>query len=90
MSTHPAETARLHCSFCGSTLTVHWPLPKDIRLVCACGIGCWEPTPIDGRACPHGDETCPCQDGDLCHYEGPDPWYCRLHQTTHIDGDSDA
>lgn len=22
--------------------------------------------------CPHGDETCPCQDGDPCHYE-PQP-----------------
>lgn len=20
-------------------------------------------------ACPHGDVTCPCQDGDPCHYE---------------------
>lgn len=19
--------------------------------------------------CPHGDPTCPCQDGDACHYE---------------------
>jgi hypothetical protein len=19
--------------------------------------------------CPHGDTTCPCQDGDACHYE---------------------
>ena len=24
--------------------------------------------------CPHGDPYCPCQDGDLCHYEGPDAW----------------
>jgi len=24
-------------------------------------------------ACPYGDQFCPCQDGDLCHYEGPDP-----------------
>ena len=21
------------------------------------------------RPCPHGDPFCPCQDGDLCHYE---------------------
>lgn len=21
------------------------------------------------RRCPHGDPTCPCQDGDWCHYE---------------------
>ena len=25
------------------------------------------------KKCPHGDSTCPCQDGDLCHYEGEDP-----------------
>lgn len=24
-------------------------------------------------ACPHGDKTCPCQDGDTCHYEGHNP-----------------
>ena len=23
--------------------------------------------------CPYGDPTCPCPDGLLCHYEGPDP-----------------
>ena len=23
-------------------------------------------------ACKYGDMACPCQDGDLCHYEGPD------------------
>lgn len=23
--------------------------------------------------CPHGDPACPCPDGDMCHYEGPDP-----------------
>jgi len=26
--------------------------------------------------CPHGDETCPCQDGDVCHYEGEQPFAC--------------
>lgn len=26
--------------------------------------------------CPHGDKTCPCQDGDSCHYEGRDPLEC--------------
>lgn len=26
--------------------------------------------------CPHGDATCPCQDGDVCHYGGPDPMRC--------------
>lgn len=30
-------------------------------------------TPPAARTCPHGDPTCPCQDGDACHYEGDDP-----------------
>lgn len=38
---------------------------------------------IEARACPHGDPTCPCQDGDTCHYEGPDPMFCPFHATTH-------
>ncbi len=25
------------------------------------------------RACKYGDASCPCQDGDMCHYEGPNP-----------------
>lgn len=24
-------------------------------------------------ACKYGDPLCPCQDGDMCHYEGPKP-----------------
>lgn len=28
------------------------------------------------RTCPHGDPTCPCQDGDGCHYEGVDAMPC--------------
>jgi len=24
--------------------------------------------------CKYGDPFCPCQDGDMCHYEGPNPW----------------
>jgi hypothetical protein len=24
--------------------------------------------------CIGHNRTCPCQDGDLCHYQGPDPW----------------
>lgn len=28
---------------------------------------------LDRMHCPYGDPTCPCQDGDACHYEGPDP-----------------
>lgn len=27
----------------------------------------------NGLACRYGDPICPCQDGDMCHYEGPDP-----------------
>lgn len=23
--------------------------------------------------CKYGDPLCPCQDGDMCHYEGPNP-----------------
>lgn len=26
------------------------------------------------RPCKYGDPTCPCQDGDSCHYEGENPW----------------
>jgi len=25
------------------------------------------------KSCPHGDELCPCPDGDPCHYEGENP-----------------
>ena len=27
-------------------------------------------------ACPHGDEWCPCPEGDPCHYTGPAPATC--------------
>ena len=26
------------------------------------------------KPCRYGDPFCPCQDGDLCHYEGPGAW----------------
>jgi len=26
--------------------------------------------------CPHGDATCPCPNGDPCHYEGLDAFMC--------------
>jgi len=29
--------------------------------------------PADLVPCRWGDETCPCQDGDPCHYEGDMP-----------------
>lgn len=30
--------------------------------------------------CPHGDPLCPCQDGDPCHYEGPNPMTARIYR----------
>lgn len=27
-----------------------------------------------GQPCPGGDETCPGQDGDPCHFMGPGAW----------------
>lgn len=35
--------------------------------------------------CPHGDNTCPCVDGDPCHYEGADALLCPNPPTT-VDG----
>lgn len=26
------------------------------------------------RPCKYGDTCCPCQDGDICHYEGDNPF----------------
>lgn len=26
------------------------------------------------NTCRHLDRLCPCQDGDVCHYEGANPW----------------
>ena len=31
---------------------------------------------IATNLCPHGDELCPCPDGDPCHYEGENPMIC--------------
>ena len=40
-----------------------------------------EPAPSDSqkftesvKKCIGNDPLCPCQDGDMCHYEGPGPW----------------
>jgi hypothetical protein len=27
----------------------------------------------DAAKCKYGDALCPCQDGDMCHYEGQNP-----------------
>lgn len=34
------------------------------------------------RNCPAKDASCPCQDGDACHYEGPDAWPLLQPQKT--------
>jgi len=31
--------------------------------------------------CKHGDPLCPCPDGDMCHYEGPNPWKAAADST---------
>ena len=31
-------------------------------------------SPAVRLTCPHGDMGCPCADGLMCHYEGPDAW----------------
>ena len=45
--------------------------------------------------CPHGDRSCPCADGDLCHYGGTYPYPCpnpttgimgQVHPHCHIEG----
>jgi len=38
-------------------------------------------------ACPHGDPSCPCQDGDSCHYEpsGDTPAMACRHCSTQTD-----
>lgn len=28
---------------------------------------------VEESECAYGDTTCPCQNGDVCHYEGPNP-----------------
>lgn len=41
-----------------------------------------------GRICPGGDEICPCQDGDVCHYEGPDAWSIPVDLNKEGDGET--
>lgn len=36
-----------------------------------------EERPTTDGTCFYGDPTCPCQDGDACHYEGADPMAVR-------------
>lgn len=35
--------------------------------------------------CPHGDPTCPCQDGDLCHYEDDPVTGTRAEYCAHCE-----
>jgi hypothetical protein len=34
--------------------------------------------------CKFGDPSCPCQDGDMCHYEGPKAWPSPRREQDHI------
>lgn len=41
-------------------------------------------------ACKYGDPTCPCQDGQICHYEGvrpmrpPEAWICGMQYAAEL------
>ena len=37
------------------------------------------------RNCPGNDASCPCHDGDCCHYEGADAWPIPVH-AQHMEG----
>ena len=41
-----------------------------------CPVGWWaeEAARAKPEPCIGHDPACPCQDGDLCHYRGPDSW----------------
>ncbi len=60
-------TETLHCPNCGLGFTLMSDYLEHMR--------CYLPgaRPYK-RVCPGGDTTCPCQDGDMCHYEGPNAW----------------
>ena len=47
---------------------VSWVLFRDASVLPVSAIK------IERARCAHGDPTCPCADGDACHYEGPDAW----------------
>lgn len=34
----------------------------------------WVECEGEAMKCKYGDRFCPCQDGDICHYEGDNPW----------------
>lgn len=34
-----------------------------------------------GAKCPGSDPTCPCRDGDSCHYRGENPWPIQTSAT---------
>ena len=45
-------------------------------------------TPTTRMACPFGDLSCPCPDGLICHYEGPDAWPVPRINGWMLDGES--
>lgn len=56
-----------------STACVHGQHDR-CRLVCKfCYSPCECDCHQDAKKCKYGDPTCPCQDGDQCHYEGENP-----------------
>lgn len=44
--------------------------PGDLRQLNAFAATC----PMFVEKCIGNDPTCPCQDGDQCHYKGENPW----------------
>lgn len=50
----------------------------ELEYSCARGFGYFRVKPSEEVAirgkCIGNDATCPCQDGDMCHYRGPNPW----------------
>ena len=42
-------------------------------------------TPVHRTVCPYGDLGCPCPDGLMCHYEGPDAWPKDGRDLTDLD-----
>jgi hypothetical protein len=56
-------------------------------ILAAMGVNLSNSTPLE--QCKYGDPYCPCQDGAMCHYEGPNPMKPRYRQCETC-GDSDC
>lgn len=63
------DVAEQRCNGCGH----QWTGPAPVVLCGECWRLAWPfiwgGVNPDARPCPHGDPSCPCQDGDPCHYE---------------------